>query len=186
MAEGLGYPVDYVLAEIRRRLPHRTYDDVLRMYQQEGSLIAQDAFNKFLDDGGDVEPELFATITSEVFGSLTYAANEEAREATVRAGLSSLDTKPSQASIQVWHPRERVSGYQFTLQMFVDISEPGGEIPILARVWYSLRSRDLITFGRMKRMALADFEGQTSAEGSFPGQPILGCVVSGVYKFERK
>lgn len=189
MADLGDYPVDYILSEIRGRVHADTADEVERVYSQDRERILQDAWDEY--QGSEPEEEVsrssFEQAMERTFDALLGTRHEELRDKRARSGLATAGDTPSLRELTTWSPKEKVTGYLYQIEVVVDLSDPAdpSEEPLTVNTFYSIKSPHLLTHGEVLASALADFESETSDEGSFPGQPILGAIITGVYHFDN-
>lgn len=183
------YPVDYIMEEIRARVRGETAEDIEAVYSSSRDRIEDDAWRAYTEESEDpVSRDLFAQATERTFDALLGTRREDIQDKRAAAGLAGPnDTADDLREVIVWKPKEKMSGWMYNVEVVVDLSDPSepSESPLTVNTFYSVRSKYPLTHGEILSQALADFEAETDSEGSFPDQPVLGAIVTGVYHFER-
>ena len=178
--------MDYIIAEARRQVSTENASEMERVADAYADVAAA-ALEEYLADEGEIPDELFTEVALLCLGALT-AGPTQARDTRAKVGLSEMSDTPSRGEIIVWRPRERVSGYMYQFEICVDLAGqtvPGPE-PLLVMMFYSIRTRELMTYGEALGQALSDFEEGAAQGGPYAGQALFGGVVTGVYHFNPK
>jgi len=183
------YPVDFIMEEIRARSAGDSADDVEQVYSSSRDRIEEDAWRAYNDETEDpVSRQLFAQATERTFDALLGTHREDIKDKRAAAGMATADsTADDLREVIVWKPKEKMTGWMYNVEVVVDLSDPSepSEAPLTVNTFYSVRSKNPLTHGEILSQALADFEAETDTEGSFPNQPVLGAIVTGVFHFER-